>query len=76
MVRSDLFLKLEILKKVVGMTLLLSTMYISVEAMAYSLLISTLSSMIINSWSNKRLLNYMVIPFSQLGKVQLNGHFY
>ena len=56
--RSDLFLKLEIWKKVVGMILLLSTMFISVKAMAYSLLISTLTSMIINSWPNKRLLNY------------------
>ena len=56
--RSDLFLKLEIWKKVVGMILLLSTMFISVEAMAYSLLISTISGMIINSWPNKKLLNY------------------
>lgn len=56
--RSDLFLKLEIWKKSIGMILLLSTMFISVEAMAYSLLISTLASMIINSWPNKKLLNY------------------
>ena len=56
--RSDLFLKLEIWKKVIGLILLLSTMFISVEAMAYSLLISTLTSMIINSWPNKKLLNY------------------
>lgn len=56
--RSDLFLKLEVWKKVIGMFLLLSTMFISVEAMAYSLLISTLASMIINSWPNKKLLSY------------------
>lgn len=56
--RSDLFLKIEIWKKVIGMILLLSTMFISVKAMAYSLLISTLASMIINSWPNKKLLNY------------------
>ena len=56
--RSDLFLKLEVWKKVIGMIFLLSTMFISVEAMAYSLLISTLTSMIINSWPNKKLLNY------------------
>lgn len=56
--RSDLFLKMEIWKKVIGMILLLSTMFISVKAMAYSLLISTLASMIINSWPNKKLLNY------------------
>lgn len=56
--RSDLFLKMEIWKKVIGMLLLLSTMFISVRAMAYSLLISTLTSMIINSWPNKKLLGY------------------
>ena len=59
--RSDLFLKLEIWKKIVGMVLLLSTMLLSVKAMAYSLLISTLNSMIINSWPNKKLLNYSFI---------------
>ena len=56
--RSDLFLKLEIWKKVVGLVLLFSTIFISVKAMAYSVLISTLTSMIINSWPNKKLLNY------------------
>lgn len=56
--RSDLFLKLEIWKKIIGMILLLATLFISVKAMAYSLLISTLTSMIINSWPNKKLLDY------------------
>lgn len=56
--RSDLFLKMEVWKKAVGLVLLLSTMFISIKAMAYSLLISTLTSMIINSWPNKKLLNY------------------
>ena len=56
--RSDLFLKLEIAKKIVGLILLLGTMRISVMAMAYSLLVSMITSMIINSWPNKDLLNY------------------
>lgn len=56
--RSDLFLKLEIIKKVIGLTLLFITMRISVMAMAYSLLISGLLSQIINSWPNRKLLNY------------------
>jgi O-antigen/teichoic acid export membrane protein len=56
--RSDLFLKLEIWKKVVGMIALLSTMWISVEAMAYSLLVTSVLSQIINSWPNRKLLNY------------------
>lgn len=56
--RSDLFLKLEIAKKVVGMALLLSTMWFGVMAMAYSLLISSVLGQIINSWPNRKLLNY------------------
>lgn len=56
--RSDLFLKLEIAKKIVGMTLLLSTMWFGVMAMAYSLLVSSVTSQIINSWPNRKLLNY------------------
>lgn len=56
--RSDLFLKLEVLKKLVGLTLLFITMNISVMAMAYSLLVSSLASQIINTWPNKKLLNY------------------
>lgn len=56
--RSDLFLKLEIAKKIVGMILLLSTMWFGVMAMAYSLLVSMITSMIINSWPNRQLLNY------------------
>ena len=56
--RSDLFLKLEIIKKVVGIILLLCTMNISVMAMAYSLIASSIISQIINSWPNRKLLNY------------------
>ena len=56
--RSDYFLKLEIAKKTIGMILLLSTMRFGVMVMAYSLLISSITSQIINSWPNKRLLGY------------------
>ena len=56
--RSDIFLKLEILKKVIGLVLLFISMKISVMAMAYSLLISGLLSQVINSWPNQKLLNY------------------
>lgn len=56
--RSDLFLKLEIMKKCVGIVLLLSTMWFGTMAMAYSLLVSSVCSQIINSWPNRKLLNY------------------
>ena len=56
--RSDLFLKLEIVKKIVGLLALFATMYISVEAMAISLIITSILGQIINSWPNQKLLNY------------------
>ncbi len=56
--RSDIFLRLEIIKKIIGMIALVATMFISVEAMAYSLLVTTVISQIINSSPNKKLLGY------------------
>lgn len=56
--RSDLFLKLEIAKKIVGLTILLCTMWHGVMAMAYSLLLSSVLSQIINTWPNRKLLRY------------------
>ena len=56
--RSDLFLKLEILKKVVGITLILITMHISVAAMALSTLVNSILCQMINSWPNRKLLDY------------------
>lgn len=59
--KSDLFLKLEIAKKMIGMVLLFSTMWLGVMAMAYSLLVSSALGQIINSWPNRKLLNYSYI---------------
>lgn len=56
--RSDLFLKLEIIKKVVGLLVLVSAMRYGVMAMAYSLLVTSVIGQIINSWPNKKLLEY------------------
>lgn len=56
--RSDLFLILEIVKKIVGLAAILSTMWISVMAMAYSLFFTSVFSQIINAWPNKKLLGY------------------
>lgn len=56
--RSDLFLRLEIWKKVMGLMVLCATIWISVEAMAYGLLLTSVLSQIINSWPNKKLLGY------------------
>ena len=52
---------MEIIKKIVGIILLLLTMRISPMAMALSLLVSGLISQLINSWPNKKLLGYSYI---------------
>ncbi len=56
--RSDLFLKLEIIKKIVGLIALFATVPISVKAMTISSLFTSFASQIINSWPNKKLLKY------------------
>lgn len=56
--RSDLFLRLEVIKKIVLVTVLLCFMWYGVLAMAYSMLLSSILGQIINSWPNRRLLNY------------------
>ncbi|MBQ3053619.1 MAG: lipopolysaccharide biosynthesis protein [Clostridia bacterium] len=56
--RTDMFLKLEIAKKVLGLLIMFSTIFISVEAMAYSLLGSVVITTMINAYPNKKLLKY------------------
>ena len=59
--RSDIFLKLEIIKKVVGLLAIIITAPISVMAMCYSALVTSVLGQIINSWPNKKLLKYSYI---------------
>lgn len=56
--RSDYFLKLEIIKKAVGLTAVLISMWFGVIWMAYSLIVTSILSQLINSYPNKKLLNY------------------
>lgn len=56
--RSDIFLKLEIAKKIVGLLILVITMWNGVLFVAYFEIVSSFASQIINSWPNKRLLDY------------------
>lgn len=59
--RSDLFLKLEILKKTVGILSILLTVQYGPMMMAYSLLIVSILSQIINAWPNRKLLSYSYV---------------
>ena len=56
--RSDLFLKLEIIKKTIGICVLLVTLRMGPFAIAFGLVITGILSTIINGWPNKELLHY------------------
>lgn len=56
--RSDIFLKQEIIKKIVGLVFVAITMWFGVYIMALGLMIGSVIDQIINSWPNKKLLGY------------------
>lgn len=59
--RSDLALKLEVLKKAIGIFLLIVAMNYGVVAIALSLLAGTIVSTVINTIPNKTLLDYSML---------------
>ena len=59
--RSDIYLKLEIIKKFVDFASILATMFISVKAIVYGVLVASIISQVINAWPNKKLLGYSYI---------------
>ncbi len=56
--RSDLFLKLEIVKKIVGIGILVVSMQFGLMAMAYSLIVETVCGIFLNAWPNRKLIGY------------------
>lgn len=56
--RSDLVLKLEIIKKSIGLVFLLVAVPLGVEAIAVSLLFSNVAAAVINAYPNRKLLSY------------------
>lgn len=58
--RGDICLKLETLKKIIGVVLILCTMNISVTAVAISAVAVSFVSMIINILPNKKLIGYSI----------------
>lgn len=56
--RSDLFLILEIIKKVIGIAAILISMRYGVLWMAYSLIITSLINQFVNAFPNRKLLGY------------------
>lgn len=56
--RSDIFLKLEIVKKVVGLCVLAFTIPIGIYAMAMGMIVTGVIGTLINAYPNKKLLKY------------------
>lgn len=56
--RSDIILKLEFVKKIVQISLLLTSMRYGVMAIASSAIITTIFACFVNAWPNRKLLSY------------------
>ena len=56
--RSDIDLKLELVKKILEILLLLTIMRYGVLAIAYSLILTSVINQIVNSWPNRKLIGY------------------
>ena len=56
--RSDIFLRLTVIKKIIGFIILLATMWFGPLIMAASNLFFSVVNQIINAWPNRKLLNY------------------
>ena len=56
--RSDIFLITEVIKKAIGIGLIIGSMFFSVEAIAISFLVSSVFNIIVNMYPNKKYLNY------------------
>lgn len=56
--RSDYFLKLEIIKKIQGVIILCITVPMGIEAMCYGQIVSSMISLIWNTYYTKRLIGY------------------
>lgn len=56
--RSDLFLKLEVIKKILNLLIIFSTMWYGVFWLAFGSIIGSILGQLINSWPNRELLNY------------------
>ncbi len=55
--RSDLFLKLEIIKKIVGICILFATVPIGLKAMCYGSIVSSMFSLVINTYYTGKLIH-------------------
>lgn len=59
--RSDITLKVEVIKKIIELLVLFLTIRINVEAMVIGMLISSFGFIFINAYPNKKLIGYTII---------------
>lgn len=59
--RSDIFLKLEIIKKILGTVILVISIFYGIKAIALGMLLSSVMFSFLNAFPNLRLLNYSYI---------------
>lgn len=55
--RSDLFLKLEIYKKLIGIAIIIATVPLGLQAMCYGAILSSILSLVINTYYTGKLIN-------------------
>lgn len=58
--RSDIFLRLEVIKKIEEFAIIIFTVFIGVKAMAYGVLVEGFVSLLINCWPGKKLYRYTI----------------
>ena len=56
--RSDLYLRLEMIRKAIGLITLVAFMWFGVKAIAYSYLLNCILNIFVNSWPNRKILGY------------------
>ena len=59
--RSDIFLKLEVIKKIFGTLILVVSIFYGIKAIAYGMLFSSVMFSFVNAYPNLKLLNYSYI---------------
>lgn len=59
--KSVLFLKLEVIKKIIGFGIILSAFYFGLTALAWSQVIISIIFVFINSFYSKKLINYSIV---------------
>lgn len=68
--KSDIFLKLEIIKKCIGVIIIIISMQFGVLAIAISTIFTSFSSLLINTFPNKKYINYSL--WEQLKDISSN----